>query len=259
MPLLVLLFLSSLLLAETGFLDRQLTVGDQTMRYQVFVPRDYSRAQAWPVILCLHGVGERGSDGSRQTVIALADAIRRFPERYPAIVVLPQAPMGGAWLEQALALAEASLAETEREFRTDPTRVYLTGYSMGGLGVYHLAMRQPHRFAAIAILCAGFGLPEGAIPPDLVPLLTRKAELFPPLSVLTENWKSRAPLRVYAGGRDKLVPPATVQLSVEAIRQAGAAVDFRELPEANHNLWDPVYRDPEFAQWLLAQRLLTKH
>jgi predicted peptidase len=106
-------------------------------------------------------------------VIALADAIRRFPERYPAIVVLPQAPLGGAWLEKALALAEASLAATEREFRTDPTRVYLTGYSMGGLGVYHLAMRQPGRYAAIAILCAAFGLPEGPLPPDLAPLLPR--------------------------------------------------------------------------------------
>jgi predicted peptidase len=191
-------------------------------------------------------------------VIALADAIRRFPERYPAIVVLPQAPMGGVWLEKALALAEASLAATEREFRTDPSRVYLTGYSMGGLGVYHLALRQPQRFAAIAILCAGFGLPEGAIPPDLVPLLARKEELFPPVYTLAANWKAAAPLRVYAGRKDKLVPPATLLKSVEAIRQAGVEVDYRELPEANHNVWDPVYRDPEFAQWLLTQRLPAK-
>jgi acetyl esterase/lipase len=82
---------------ETGFLNRALVLDGQEYRYQVYVPREFERSTKWPVILALHGGGEYGSDGMRQTVPALANVIRRFPERVPAIVVFPQAHAQGAW------------------------------------------------------------------------------------------------------------------------------------------------------------------
>ncbi len=75
---------------ETGFLDRIVTVGGSTYRYQVYVPQSYDQEASWPVILFLHGAGERGSDGIFQTEVGLGPAIRRRPDRYPAIVVFPQ-------------------------------------------------------------------------------------------------------------------------------------------------------------------------
>src|SRR5690349_5019523 len=75
---------------ETGFLNRSVTVGNSEYPYVVYVPREFSRKQTYPVILALHGGGEYGSDGLKQTVGGLAIAIRRNPERFPAIVVFPQ-------------------------------------------------------------------------------------------------------------------------------------------------------------------------
>lgn len=77
---------------ETGFLDRTTTVEGLTYPYQVYVPRDYDPARQWPVILFLHGAGERGSDGLLQTEVGLPSAIRRRPDRYPAIIVMRRRP-----------------------------------------------------------------------------------------------------------------------------------------------------------------------
>src|SRR5580765_9016574 len=77
---------------ETGFLDRAITVAGRSYRYEVYVPADYQSKPSWPAILFLHGAGERGDDGLLQTNVGLAPAIRKSPSRYPAIVVMPQAP-----------------------------------------------------------------------------------------------------------------------------------------------------------------------
>src|SRR5882757_3158232 len=82
---------------ETGFLDRNLVLQGETYRYQVYVPSNWTPARAWPVVLFLHGAGERGKDGLIQTEVGIGSAIRRFPERYPAIVVMPQCREGAWW------------------------------------------------------------------------------------------------------------------------------------------------------------------
>ncbi len=98
---------------ETGFLDRSVRVDGVEFRYQVYVPRAFAPSTTWPVILALHGGGEYGSDGLRQTGVGLAVAIRRFPERFPAIVVFPQAKADGTpgW---QLAGGRAALAALDR-------------------------------------------------------------------------------------------------------------------------------------------------
>ncbi|HEX7808464.1 MAG TPA: glycoside hydrolase family 3 N-terminal domain-containing protein, partial [Thermoanaerobaculia bacterium] len=131
---------------QTGFLDRTLTVGERTYPYTIYVPRNYDASRAWPVILFLHGAGERGSDGARATAIGLGNAIRFGPDRVPAIVVFPQVPQNERWLGEPADVAMMALDRTLAEFHTDPKRVYLTGLSMGGYGAWHLALAHPDRF-----------------------------------------------------------------------------------------------------------------
>jgi predicted peptidase len=130
--------------------------------YQVYVPPDYTESRRWPVILFLHGSGERGTDGLLQTQVGLGDALRRLPDRYPAIVVFPQAPLDVRWPGKAAKIALESLARTEKQFRCDRERVYLTGISMGGNGAWYLAYRHPERFAAVVPVCGWF-LPDQEI------------------------------------------------------------------------------------------------
>jgi predicted peptidase len=138
---------------ETGFLDRAVAVGGQTYKYQIFVPPAYAPSQRWPVILFLHGAGERGSDGYFQTQVGLGAAIRQNAARVPAIVVFPQSTADSTWTGTLATVALASLDQTMREYQTDPARVYLTGLSMGGQGTWYIAYRNPKRFAAIAPIC----------------------------------------------------------------------------------------------------------
>jgi predicted peptidase len=139
--------------SATGFLDRATSVDGRTYRYQVYVPRDYDASREWPVILFLHGAGERGSDGLLQTEVGLPSAIRRAPDRYPAIVVMPQAPLDSIWQGAPARAALQALDQTTAEFNTDPSRIYLTGLSMGGNGSWYLAYTNPDRFAAVAVVC----------------------------------------------------------------------------------------------------------
>jgi predicted peptidase len=109
---------------ETGFLNRALTLDAAEHRYQVYVPRDYRASQAWPVILALHGGGERGTDGLAQTDVGMGRAIRRHADRVPAIVVFPKRPPGDSsgWQGDGARIALGALEKTLSEFNTDRSR-----------------------------------------------------------------------------------------------------------------------------------------
>jgi predicted peptidase len=241
-----------LLTAETGFLDRSMLLEGKKYRYQVYVPREYKADRVWPAILFLHGLGQSGTDGLKQTMLGLPAAVREFPGRYPALIVMPQVPETEAWIGIGVRIALAALDDAAKEFRMDNQRLHLTGLSMGGQGVLLTAMEAPGRFASLSILCAGLEFPE-YIPP---PFRERvKSTKLPSFSELAKQLNRHQSIRFYAGGRDKTTPPALILRTVRGIEEAGIPVRYRELPEANHNVWDPVYRDPEFAEWLMAQRL----
>lgn len=125
---------------ETGFLQRTATVESITYPYQVYVPPEFTPERSWPVILFLHGAGEGGSDGIQQTRVGLGPAIRRYPERFPAVVVFPQSPRGHPWRGPSADLA-------------------LRGISMGGYGTWRLALQDPHRFVALVPICGGLDSP----------------------------------------------------------------------------------------------------
>ena len=113
---------------ETGFIDRSTTIQDVNYKYQVFIPEDWTPHHKWPVILALHGAGERGSDGLLQTVVGIGPAIRSNRSVIEAIVVMPQCPKGHWWtLPPMDDLAMAALAEATREFHGERTVPVTTG------------------------------------------------------------------------------------------------------------------------------------
>lgn len=239
--------------SATGFLDRSVSVAGGTYRYQVFVPADYPTApagQRWPVILFLHGAGERGSDGVFQTQVGIAGAIRTAPSKWPAIVVMPQVPTDSLWLGAPGEAAIAALDRTMAEFRTDPDRVYLTGMSMGGNGTWNLAYRYPDRWAAIAPVCAfisSFSRLRGSR--SIVP-----ADAGDPFAAVAQRLKAM-PTWIFHGEVDPVVPVDESRKAVDAFRAAGAtSMRYTEFLGAGHNVWDMTYASPQFRDWLFAQR-----
>ncbi len=231
--------------AQTGFLDRTVTVAAVAYRYQVYVPRSYDSTAAWPVILFLHGAGERGTSGLLQTEVGLGPAIRRFPARYPAIVVFPQAREETLWSGASADMAMAALEQTISEFRVDTRRVYVTGLSMGGHGSWYLSYHYPDRFAAVVPICGwvtGTGFFEPVLPDVAEPHRAIAARL------------ETTPVWIFHGESDDVVPVAESRSMFQALRSIGGTVEYSELPGTGHNSWDAAYRSPSFTSWLFQQR-----
>ncbi len=234
---------------ETGFLDRAIGVEGREYRYQVYVPADYATESAWPVILFLHGAGERGDDGLLQTAVGLGPAIRRAPERFPAIVVFPQAPADSLWVGVPAEMAIAALDRTLEEFRVDPGRVYLTGLSMGGHGTWYLAYRHAHRFAAVVPICAwvldfpDFRGSMPVVPPDD----------GPPLAALADRL-ANTPIWIFHGEMDPVVPVGGSREPAAALEAISADVRYTEYLGMDHDVWDAAYASDTFLRWLFAQR-----
>ena len=150
---------------ETGFLDRSLNVDGTQRHYQVFVPRAYDPTRAWPVVLFLHGGLQDGTDGYQPTGDGIGSAIRRAADRFPAIVVFPQAREEQQWADDEADFALQTLDAAEREFNIDADRVYLTGLSRGGRGAYYIAYRHADRFAAVLVVCGHVDDWDGRLPP----------------------------------------------------------------------------------------------
>jgi len=194
--------------------------------YLLFLPQGYdSHDGRWPLILFLHGKGERGDD---LTLVKshgppkVAATLRPFP----FVLAAPQCPAGRTWSSEVVV---GLLDELLDQQRIDPDRVYLTGLSMGGTGTWETAIDYPERFAAIAVVC-GRDMPE---------LVSRIAHL---------------PIRVFHGARDDVVPAGCSKNMVEALRRVGADVEFTLYPDAGHDSWTRTYANPELYEWFLRQR-----
>jgi predicted peptidase len=233
---------------ETGFLDRVATVGGQGYRYQVYVPSDYTSRTDWPVILFLHGAGERGSDGIFQTTTGLGPAIRRNPSRYPAIVVFPQVPTDSAWAGGAADAAMVALRQTMAEYRVDPDRVYLTGLSMGGRGTWYLAYRNPKLFAAVVPICGWITQGQRLTNTPVVP-----SDSGPEFAALARQLRD-VPIWIFHGEMDRVVPASGSREPAAAFKAAGSKARYTEYLGTDHNSWDPTYASKEFVDWLFSQR-----
>jgi predicted peptidase len=203
--------------------------------YRVYEPQSDA---ALPVILFLHGAGESGIDDVAPTTVGLGPAIVRHPERFPAIVVFPQASRGYGWQGFNLSAAVAALDDVERAGNVDRSRVSVTGISMGGYGTWLLAIQQPTRFAAIVPVCGGFDANAAAMP------INAAAERIASIP----HW-------VFHGDADNIIPVDRSRSMVRALRAAGAEVRYTEYPDVRHNSWDRAYAEPELMPWILSKKL----
>ncbi|WP_232056078.1 carboxylesterase family protein [Tuwongella immobilis] len=220
----------------TGFLNREFKNSDGTIsKYVIFVPHDYSPEKPVPTILFLHGSGETGTDGLKQTTVGLPNAIRKQEKTFPFLTIMPQAspvsPVRDRWFagqpngDRAMAI----LKEVEQEFKVDSKRIYLTGLSMGGFGTWNLAAAYPKRFAAIVPVCGG-GDPKSA-----------------------EKIKE-IPCWCFHGDEDKAVNVKLSREMIQALKAAGANPKYTEYPGVGHNSWDAAYGTAELYPWLLSHQ-----
>lgn len=225
---------------ETGFLYKTITVDGRSYAYCVYVPPEYTADRPWPVILFLHGSGERGADGFRQTDVGIARAIRRHRRLCPAIVVMPQCHPGKWWEGDMLDLALRCVEDASAQYHCDPDRVYLTGLSMGGAGAWQLGSRMPDAFAALAPICGFYERPDRVPPQAGVDALASRL--------------TGLPIWCFHGALDTNVPVQRSRELVAAVRRAGGKVTYTEIPEGRHHVWDRVYDNPELWRWLFAQQ-----
>jgi predicted peptidase len=240
---------------ETGFLDRTLTLMGTQYKFQVFVPEDWTPQKKWPVILFLHGAGERGTDGLKQTEAGLPQDIRLHRNLFPAVVVIPQCPPNHWWsVEDMQEVALAVLAAASREFHGDANRTYLTGLSMGGYGTWAIAAKNPGKFAAIVPICGGITAPRSL--QAMYPEVAKNIYQDVPESYAEVAQKiGKTPVWMFHGAKDDVV---TVELSRKmyaALQKAGGDVRYTEYPEAGHDSWTKAYAEPEFPAWLLSKTL----
>jgi len=203
--------------------------------YLLYLPPGYGQDEQkqWPLLLFLHGAGERGND---------LDLVKRHgPPRliaegkeFPFIVVSPQCPQNSWWNLHVEDLA-LLLDELESQYRVDRNRIYLTGLSMGGYGSWHLAVESPGRFAAVVPIC-GAGLPFFGFPARVQALRD-------------------VPIWVFHGAKDEVVPLRESEILVEELRKVGGNVRFTVYPDAGHDSWTETYANPELYEWLLEQSL----
>ena len=239
--ILALLVLGETFMAESSYgadpiqtvhrLDKKVDVG---LNYLLYLPPDFERQQAWPMILFLHGSGERAATSKRSKQEGLPEMIEHLGRNSPSSkCVSPQCPEGDAWtwrLESLSALIDEAIAR----YKVDPDRIYLTGLSMGGFGTWALATYTPDRFAAIIPICGGGELTS----------VRRLKNL---------------PVWAFHGAKDPIVPIARTQELVDALTKAHGTVahgtvKFTIYPEAQHDSWTATYDNPEIYKWLLEQK-----
>ena len=233
---------------DTGFLNRRIVLNGTTYRFQVYLPEEWRRddGKHWPVILFLHGRGERGAEGMWQTQVGLAEAVRNHPDRWPFVVVMPQCPQTAHWTDPAmLDLAMAALDQEASEFHGDPSRTYLTGLSMGGYGAWDLARLHPHRWAAIAIAAGGV-------------FWSYEPDRWQQVSILPAEYAravGRTPVWLFHGSLDTSVVPRQSELMYDAFKAAGGDIRLWIYQGLKHDCWTRAYDEPELPHWLLAHHL----
>ena len=208
---------------------------------QIWLPENYDASRKWPAILFLHGSGERGSDGVKQTTVGLGHALSQGKVDPEAIVIFPQCPADRRWVNDPQ-IAIAALDAAEREFAIDKRRVALTGMSMGGAGVWLLAAKYPKRWSAVAPVCAYVHHPPPH--PDFGDASPLSFEAF-------AKKLPHVPIWIFHGSDDAVVP---VTESREMARALGPRAGYTEFAHTGHNAWDPAYTETHLVQWLVQQR-----
>lgn len=200
------------------------------LSYLLHIPNEYGKGPdgKWPLILFLHGAGERGDNIEKVKIHGIPKIADRDPD-FPFICVSPQCPGGSYWvLEQDAVMA--LVEEIVHGYHVDENRIYVTGLSMGGYGTWHLGCEYPDKFAAIVPICGG-GDPDNA-----------------------EALK-HTPVWAFHGAKDAAVPVAESERMVKKLEQCGGNVKFTVYPDKGHICWAEAYDSPELYSWLLSHTL----
>ena len=217
----------------------------QTLPYRLLKPQNYDPQKSYPLVLFLHGAGERGEDNKAQLLhVVGVFASKENRERFPCFVVAPQCPEGKRWVEVdwaakshtqpeepsvPMALTVELVKQLSKEFHIDPQRQYVIGLSMGGYGTWDILTRHPDMFAAGVPICGGAD--ENTAP--------RIAKL---------------PIWVFHGEVDSVVPTIRSKNMIAALERAGGKPRYTEYPKCDHNSWTPAIQEPDLLPWLFAQK-----
>jgi len=253
---LVLCALSCGVKRENQFIARQVTIGTKVYNYRVYVPKDRPAETKLPVMLYLHGSGARGDDNEAQ-IQGLNEYIAQNPERFSFIIVAPQCREDAFWVTEMTEQALKALDETVKEFNGDDKRLYLTGYSLGGNGVWLTGALNSDKFAAL-IPIAGWAVPSPELTPHqrapLSPELLALFDAADPYQAFAEKIGS-TPVWVFHGAKDDVVPVEASRKMVDALKAAGNEnIKFTEYENDGHNIIAKPFNDPAFFEWLLKQR-----
>ena len=232
---LLIVFAGSALAAETGDVQtgqQECTFEAQitktvSLKYLLFLPEGYDGEKKWPLIMFLHGAGERGDDLNQVKVHGIPKIVEQ-KEDFPFIAVSPQCPRDSWWTSEDDAL-KALLDEIVGKYAVDPDRVYLTGLSMGGFGTWGSIVAKPGLFAAVAPICGG-GDP-----------------------MMLEAVKDM-PIWVFHGAKDEVVPIIRSEELVNKLKELGSRVKFTVYPEAGHDSWTETYSNPKLYEWFLSHQ-----
>jgi len=223
--------------------------GKDVMPYRILYPDHFHRAKKYPLILVLHGAGERGDDNELQLThgakLFLKDDVRK---KFPAIVVFPQCPTGSYWSNvdresisddkrnfifredgeptKAMSLLLVLIDDLLKKPYIDKNRLYVGGLSMGGMGTFELLSRRPHLFAAAFPICGG-GHPN-----------------------TVKEYAKDVSLWIFHGAKDNVVSLHHSEVMVNALKKAGANVRFTVYPEVQHESWEQAFAEPELLPWL---------
>jgi predicted peptidase len=215
-----------------------------SLPYRIFIPDSVGADEKIPLVLFLHGAGERGDDNESQLLHGvkhfLTDSIQH---EFPCIVLAPQCPLSARWVEvdwsrpshkmpqisvpmtQLFALLDSLVAVLP----IDTNRVYITGLSMGGFGTWDALARRPGYFAAAMPVCGGG-------------------------DESTANLMTQTPIRAFHGNLDHLVIPARTVNMVNAVNDAGGHAEYTIFPKLGHLCWEQVYSNVENIRWLFSQK-----
>ena len=249
---LTLLFAGQLVYSQGDFEAKlYVTPNNDTLRYRELLPENYNPKQKYPLVLFLHGAGERGSDNQTQLThgsMMFTNPVNR--EKYPAIVLYPQCPNDSFWafdkrpegpLDAGAFPANYKISSILQEVKdlldkyiasgsVDTKRIYIMGLSMGGMGTFDMACRFPDVFAAAIPICGG-------VNPERLKAAAGKVKF-----------------RIYHGDKDSTVPVENSRAAYRALKKFGADVEYFEIIGCDHPSWNPAFNQPDFLSWLFQQR-----
>lgn len=216
--------------SEAAILQQEV-YSDSLLDYLLFMPKHTSAVLngKFPLLLSLHGIGERGSDLQLLKRDGLARRLDGY-NTFPFIVVSPQCPLSTEWYyNRTDTLLDQLLDDVLARYPVDPARVYVTGYSMGGIGAWDMAIRHPQRFAA-------------AIP------IASRGESYATICDMRD-----IPVWAFHGANDDVVALVRAEAIVKALRDCGGEVRLTVYPDTGHDSWTKTYNNPQIYEWLLAQ------